>query len=200
MSTATGGSAALAQGLAQIESGMRLLAGLDKTLLSSQALGEALRALERADAVEAAVRGDMLAAYDAQGGPVGDGQRTTKAWLVHTSGVTRRQAAEHLAVQRLAEDHPALHAALAEGDVLTKSVAVEVAGWTAKIPAEYRGEAEDILVAAARAGADLRALAVICAEIRARVAQPDPDGPDPDLDRGLPCTPPWTAPGCCEAI
>ena len=40
--------------------------------------------------------------------------------------------------------------------------------------------------AAARAGADLRALAAICAEIRYRTAQPDPgDEKDKDLDRGV---------------
>ena len=183
MSTAD--PAALTQTLAQLESGMRVLAGMDPAGLPPAVLSQALRALERHDAAEAAVRGKLLAAHDAQGGPAGDGQRTTKAWLVHTSGVTRRQAAEHLAVQRIAEDHPALHAALAEGAVITKSVALDVAKWTAKIPGEYRGQAEDILVAAARAGADLRALAVICAEIRARLAPPDRDGPDPDLDRGV---------------
>ena len=52
------------------------------------------------------------------------------------------------------------------------------------IPAEFREQAEEILVAAARAGADLRALAAICAEIRARTAPPDPDG-GPALDRAL---------------
>jgi len=70
--------------------------------------------------------------------------------------------------------------------VLTKSVALQVAKWTRVIPAEFRGEAEEIVVAAARAGADLRALAAICGEIRARTARPDPDDPgDPHLDRGL---------------
>ena len=70
--------------------------------------------------------------------------------------------------------------------MVTKSVALQLARWTRSIPEEYRGEAEEILVAAARANADLRALAAICAEIRARTAQPDPDpGDDPRLDRGL---------------
>jgi hypothetical protein len=54
------------------------------------------------------------------------------------------------------------------------------------IPAEFREQAEEILVAAARAGADLRALAQICAEIRYRTAPPDPhDDNDKHLDRGL---------------
>jgi hypothetical protein len=38
------------------------------------------------------------------------------------------------------------------------------------IPAEYRQEVEEVVVAAARAGADLRALAAICAEIRRLLA------------------------------
>jgi len=51
---------------------------------------------------------------------------------------------------------------------------------------EYRDEAEQIVVAAARAGADLRALAAICAEIRYRTAQPDPDDEnDKHRDRGV---------------
>ena len=39
---------------------------------------------------------------------------------------------------------------------------------------DCRDKAEEILVAAARAGADLRSPAAICAEIRYRTAQPDP--------------------------
>jgi hypothetical protein len=77
-------------------------------------------------------------------------------------------------------------AALRAGDAITKSIALELARWTRAIPEEYRHKAEDILIAAARAGADLRALAAICAEIRARTAQPDPDDPDDrHLDRAL---------------
>jgi hypothetical protein len=53
------------------------------------------------------------------------------------------------------------------------------------IPDRYRGEAEELLVTAARKGVDLRGLAAICAELRARTAEPDPDGPDPRLDRGV---------------
>jgi hypothetical protein len=82
--------------------------------------------------------------------------------------------------------YPVLLAALAEGYVLTKSVALQLAKWTRVIPEEYRGEAEEILVAAARAGADLRALAAICAEIRYRTARPDPDDENgKHLDRGV---------------
>jgi hypothetical protein len=79
-----------------------------------------------------------------------------------------------------------LLAGLREGGAVTKSVALQLAKWTRPIPAEIRDQAEEILVAAARAGADLRALAAICAEIRYRTAPPDPDDDqDPHLDRGL---------------
>jgi len=79
-----------------------------------------------------------------------------------------------------------LLAALAEGGVLTESEALRLARWTKAIPGDYRGKAEEILVAAARAGVNLRGLAAICAEIRARTAEADPDDDrDPGLDRGL---------------
>ncbi|HEV2252098.1 MAG TPA: hypothetical protein VGS06_02780, partial [Streptosporangiaceae bacterium] len=80
------------------------------------------------------------------------------------------------AVQALARRHRVLHAALAEGWVLTTSEALQLARWTRALPEECRGKAEEILVGAARAGADLRSLAAICAEIRALTARPDPDG------------------------
>ena len=72
--------------------------------------------------------------------------------------------------------------------VLTKSAALLLARWTRAIPEEFRGGAEEILVAAAQAGADLRALAAICAEIRERTAGPGPDddpADDPRLDRSV---------------
>ena len=154
--------------------------------LPDEAIAETLRLLEQVDAVGAAVRGRYLAAFDAQDGHLADGQRTTRTWLIHSTRVTRRQAGEHKAVQALAEGHPILLAALAEGRVLTKSEALQLAKWTRDIPEDYRDKAEQILADAARAGADLRALAAICAEIRSRTTSADPDGPDdPDLDRGL---------------
>ena len=70
--------------------------------------------------------------------------------------------------------------------MLTKSVALRLAKWTCPIPDDRRDKAEEILVAAARAGADLRSLAAICAEIRYQTAEHDPDDEkDKDLDRGV---------------
>jgi hypothetical protein len=168
------------------QSALGFLAVEDVASLPAPAVADRLRALERHDAIEAAVRGRLLVAFDAQDGHLADGQRTTRTWLVHTSRVTKGQAAEHQAVQALARGHHVLHAALAEGWVITKSIALQLARWTRAIPDQYREKAEEILVAAARAGVGLRSLAAICAEIRACTAQPDPDDDDdPRLDRGL---------------
>ena len=148
-----------ADALEILESLMASLASTDPAELADEELARRLRVLERVDAIEAAVRGRLLEAFDARDGHVADGQRTARTWLVHSTRVTRGQAAEHKAVQVLARRHPVLADALAEGSVLTKSVALQVARWTRRIPAEFRGPAEEIVVAAARAGADVRALA-----------------------------------------
>jgi Domain of unknown function (DUF222) len=174
----------MAEALAMLDSAWGFLVTLDKAGLPAAALGDLLRAMERSDARAAAVRGPALAAFGAQDGAVADGQQTNRLWLVNTTDVTKGQAAEHLAVQKLAERHRLLLAGLAEGDLLTKSVALQLARWTRKIPEEHRGPAEEILVAAAEAGADLRTLAAIYGEIQSRTTPPDPDdpaGPDPGV-------------------
>ncbi len=150
-------------------------------------LADRLRALERVDAVGAALRGRFLHAFDAQDGSVADGQRTTRTWLVNCLRITKGQAAEYKAIQALDAKHEALAAGLRDR-FLTKSAALQVARWTRAIPEEFRIEAEEILATAARAGADLRALAALCAAIRERIASPDPDDDpddDPRLDRAL---------------
>ena len=129
-----------------------VLAGTDPAGQPAEALAEALRMLEQTDAVGAAARGRLLEVFDAQDGHLADGQRSTRTWLVNCTRVTRGQASEYQAVQALARDHAVLLAALAEGDVLTKSVALQLARWTRPIPADCRAKAEEILVAAARAG------------------------------------------------
>jgi hypothetical protein len=154
------------EALRLVESLLGSLAGEDAAELPAEAVAERLRALERVDAMGAALRGRLLEVFDAQDGHISDGQRTAWTWLVHVTRVTKGQAGEHRAIQALARNHLVLLAALAEGHVITKSVALQLARWTRAIPDEYRDRAEKILVAAARAGADLRSLAAICAEIR----------------------------------
>jgi len=185
MSTATV-PASMGEALEMLESAMGFLADADPAEMPAEALAECLRALERTDAVETVARGRFLVAFDAKDGHLADGQRTSRTWLIHSLRTTRGQAAEHQAVAALTREHRPLLAGLREGHVITKSVALRLAKWTRLIPAEFREEAEEILVTAARAGADERALARIAAEIRYRTAPPDPeDEPGRDPDRGL---------------
>jgi Domain of unknown function (DUF222) len=173
-------------GLALQRAAAQYLAAYGAADLPAEAMAQGLRALECADAAGAAARGVLMGSFDAQDGPAGDGQRTMRTWLVNVTRVTRGQAAEHRAVQKVAEDHPVLLAGLAAGGPLTTSEALQVARWLRPVPAEYRDTADRIVVAAARKGVDLRGLAAICAELRARTAKPDPDGgSDSDLDRGV---------------
>src|SRR5579863_2554493 len=170
--------------LAKLRSSVGYLADLDAAQLPAEALAGYIRELIQADAVATVALARLLAAYDAKDGHQADGQRSLGAWLVHMARVTRAQAAQYKAVQALAGNHEPLLAGLRTRAV-TKSVALQLAKWTQQIPAEFRAQAEKILVAAARAGANLRALAQICAEIRSRTVPPDPDDNDPMLDRAL---------------
>ncbi len=165
------------------ESLLAELAGQDAAGQPVAVMADGLRALERIDAAGAAVRARLLHGFDAQQGPVADGQRTTRTWLVNCLRVTKGQAGEYKAVQALAGHEPLL--AGLRDRALTKSAALQVARWTKAIPAEFRAEAEEILVTAARAGVSLPSLAALCAEIRERTAQADPGG-----DRAM--TPGWT--------
>jgi hypothetical protein len=165
------------------QAALGFLADMDAAGMPADALAECLQGQEQADAVGAAARGQLLAAFDAQDGSVADGQRTARTWMVHVTRVTRSQAGEHKAVQALAEGHRVLLAGLRD-QAVTKSVALQLARWMEAIPEEFREQAEEILIGAARAGADLRALAAIWAEIRYRTASPDPDDQnDKHLDR-----------------
>jgi hypothetical protein len=80
--------------------------------------------------------------------------------------------------------------------VITKSLALALARLTRAIPDAYRAQAEEIVVSAARAGADLRALAAIIAEIVARTAPPDPDG-GPEANRRVFLETTLDGAGCC---
>ena len=176
--------ASLGETLAMLRTSVGTLADLDVAELPAEALAQCAREMEQADAVATVAWARVLAALDAKDGHLADGQRTLRSWMVNVLRVTRGQAARYKAIQALAREHEPLLAGLRTRAV-TKSVALQLAEWTLAIPAEFRGQAEEILIAAARAGADLRALAQICAEIRSRTAPPDPDGKDPRLDRAL---------------
>jgi hypothetical protein len=86
-------------------------------------------------------------------------------------------------MRRLAA-HPAIGQALAAGE-LSPSWARAVCAWTDLLPAEHRGDADVILLAAAGDGGDLADLAALAEEMRRRTARPDADGDDGFTDRSL---------------
>jgi hypothetical protein len=73
-------------------------------------------------------------------------------------------------------------AALAEGTVLSESMARTVCDWTDRLPADCRETADEILIAAARAGAYKQDLAALAAEIYARSLLADDGDLDPDFE------------------
>ncbi len=97
---------------ALVQSLLAELAGEEAAEQPVAVMAEGLRALEQIDAVGAALRGRLLAAFDAQQGSVADGQRTTRTWLVNCLRVTKGQAGEYKALQALAARHGPLLAGL----------------------------------------------------------------------------------------
>jgi hypothetical protein len=98
--------------------------------------------------------------------------------------ITKAAANAIKAWSRRFEEHPLIIAALAERNVISESWAKTVTGWTGKLPEEHVQEADQIMVTAAKAGADLEGLARIFAELLALLAPPDTD-PEKGPDRSL---------------
>ena len=79
----------LAEAMGMLTSTMGFLAGVDFPGLAGAEIADALRALERADAVEAVVRGKLVKMFDLSGGPSGDAHQTVGAWLKWETAVTK---------------------------------------------------------------------------------------------------------------
>ena len=173
--------ASAAEALDMVLTGLSHLAVTDPTGLATQAQAECLRGLEQADAISTAARAWFLGAFTAGQGYCEDADYSPAAWLIHRTRITKGAARGHLAWARRARAHPQVAAALAEGTVLTASMARTICGWTDKIPRECRPAADEILLAAAKAGARREDLAGLAAEIYAR-SLPEPEE-DPN---GLP--------------
>ena len=174
--------ASTAEAMDMVLTGLRYMAAADPTALAAEAQAECLRALEQGDAISTAARSWFLAAFTTGKGYTEDADYSPTAWLIHRTRVTKGAARGHLGWARRVMAHPEVAAALAEGTVLTESMARTVCGWTDKVPRECRPAADEILVAAARAGARREDLAALAAEIYAR-SLPDPgDDPEPAFE------------------
>ncbi len=159
--------------------GLRFLAASDPTALPASVQAEILRALEQAGAITTAARAWVLAAFTAGQGYSEDADYSPTAWLIHKTGVTKGAARGHISWARRTTGHPVVLLALTEGTIVSESMAGLICGWSDRLPSDCRAAADEILIAAARAGASRADLAGLAAEIYARSR---PDGED---DPGL---------------
>jgi hypothetical protein len=171
-----------------MEDAARYLAGVSYPDLPAEAMADVLAGMERVDAVQAAVRGRAGNAFiDAQV-HLEWGQKSLKSWYRHQTKVTEAAAKAHKGWVRRDDQHPVVLAALAEGDVISESLARRIMGWTDLLPDEFAGMADQILVEAARNGVDEAGLARLAFEIGARTLGPDTDDgkqPGPGLSLTL---------------
>jgi hypothetical protein len=174
--------ASAAEAMDQILSRLRYLAATDPTALAAQAQAECLQGFEQADAICTAARARYLAAFTAGQGYSADADYSATSWLIHRTKVTKGAARGHLGWARRTDTHPQVVAALAEGTVVTESMARTICQWTGKLPEACRPAAEEILIAAARAGAREEDLAGLAAEIYARSLQDSDDDPEPRFE------------------
>src|SRR3984957_479659 len=187
MCTADGSDCALAApggSFASVADALRVTSAA-AAYLNSPAAGD-LDGAARADALEqlgaitsllGAATNGLMRRFDAADDHDADGYATTATWLAAKNHLGRKDAKAAVRQMRLLGRHPLLDAATATGAV-TVSWAREIAGWTGRIDhQELQQEADQILVDAAAAGADLDDLKLIAqAAYEAwRELEPDPD-------------------------
>ena len=162
--------------LAMLDRALDALNATDMGPLPAAVQAAALRGLERAEAKHTAARTGVLAAFTAQSGYTDDGQGSTRQWLTWQTRVTRGAAASSMAWLRRLAAHPLIGQALAAGEI-SQSWAREFCDWNDRLPADRHEDADAILLAAARAGADRPALMGLAWEMyeRSRGGQPDTD-------------------------
>src|SRR6202453_1896853 len=169
------GSGSVREVLGSVKSAMHFLAGVDMTLLPGDCIAELLTVMEQVDAGQAAVRGKAISVLSDQHLYHGYGHRTATSFLVHCTRVKTGNTSQVAKLGSLYRQHPLLAAALAETDVVSESIAVQIATWTGQLPDGCIPAADGILIEACRAGLSEAQLASLAARIRAQVCGPDPD-------------------------
>jgi len=138
---------------------MGYLAAADATAMEAAPQAQCLRTLEQLHAIETAARASVLGALASA--RTGTADFSPRSWLVRETGVTTGTATGHAAWARRASAHPQVTEALAEGHLLSESVARTICTWTDKLPADCRVAADAILIVAAKSGANVRDLAEV---------------------------------------
>src|SRR5215475_10009342 len=174
----------IAEALRMTGAGLDYLNSPAAAELAAAAAGEVLAALGALQAKVTAAHAAFLRRFDAADAHDADGYGTSAAWLAAMTQLAPKDAkAAVWRMQRLTE-RPRLQDALARGE-LSWSWAAEIIELTRKLPAELRGDTDQILLDAAARGAtldDLRYLAA-CAVQQWLSRHPDPDEGDGFDDR-----------------
>jgi hypothetical protein len=123
--------------------GLSYLAAADPTAMAAQAQAEFLQAFEQGDAMSTAARAQILVAFTASQGYSADADYSPTSWLIHRTRVTKGAARGHLGWARRAVTHPDVLKALAEGTVVSESMARTICQWTDKLPEACRPAADD---------------------------------------------------------
>ena len=195
---APGTPATAADAAAMARAGLGWLAGADVASLTTAEQADCLRALEHAHSMHIAAQARVLAAFHARDGYADDGHGSTRTWLRWQTRISGGAAGDVIGWMRRLSAHPAVADALADARI-SASWARHVCEWTYKLPAEYRGDADQILLAAATGGAELRDLSDLAEEIRRQTARPDADDDDGFDDRSVGLARTFRAPGNCTA-
>jgi len=154
--------------------------------LPAAAAGEVLAALGVISAKVTAAHAAFLRRFDAADAHDADGYGTSSAWLAAMTQLATKDAKASVRRMRQLTEHAGLAEALARGE-LSWSWAAEIIELTRKLPAQLRGDTDQILLDAAAGGAtldDLRYLAA-CALQQWLARHPDPDEDDGFDDRYL---------------
>jgi hypothetical protein len=157
------------EALGMLKVAMGYLAAADATAMAAETQAQCLRALEQLHAIETAARASVLGALaSGQGRAAASGQIqagaagfSPRAWLIRETGITAGAATGQAAWVRRAAAHPQVAEALAEGHLLSESVARTICGWTDKLPGDCRLAADAILIVAVKTGANLDDLAEV---------------------------------------
>jgi Domain of unknown function (DUF222)/HNH endonuclease len=173
------------EALDALHASLTYLATANAADLTAAEQADCLRALAKAESVHTAATVTVLAAFTAQASYTDDGQGSARTWLRWQTRVTIGAAAGAVGWMRRLAAHPAIGAALAAGQIST-SWARQIADWTDKLPYSARGDADEILLAAADAGTELADLGGLAEEMYRRTAPADIDNAkDGFTDRDL---------------
>ena len=135
------GFASPADAAGMLDASLDHLAAVDWASLGTQAHGEMLAYLQRAQAKLTVVNAAVLAAFTAQSGYEPDGHKSARAWLINKTGISKGAAGAAVAWDRRLRRHRQIAAAMTAG-AITDSRAREIAAWTDKLPAGKRDEAD----------------------------------------------------------